>query len=120
MDAVDADIIYPPGRNVAVLRNGTTLPTGPRGLSPSEIVGQLKDVVARKYTGDNPLLKGMSLLEAAMLSAAMKAADGDLDALNKIWDRLLGKPLQQTVQATGTLREFLDQIAHEDTDPMGD
>jgi hypothetical protein len=117
---MDADIIYPPGKNIAVLRDGSVLPVGPRGLSPSEIVGQLKDVVARKYTGNNPALQGMSLLEAAMLSAAMKAADGDLDALNKIWDRLLGKPLQQTIQATGTLQEFLSQIAATDTDPLGD
>ena len=123
MGALEPDIIYPPGKNVAVLRDGSVLPVGPRGLSPSEIVSQIRDVVARKYVGEDETKWGMSLLEAALVAAAEKAAEGDLDALNKILDRLLGKPLQQTIQATGTLREFLDQIAHEDTagtDPMGD
>jgi hypothetical protein len=53
----------------------------------------------------------MTLLEAALYSAAKKAADGDVDALTKLLDRLMGKPVQQVVQATGTLREFLDHIA---------
>ena len=122
-EPVEPDIIYPPGKNVAVLKNGTMLPTGPRGLSPSEIVSSIREIVARKYKGEDESKWGMSLLEASLLTAAEKAADGDLDALNKILDRLLGKPLQQTIQATGTLREFLDQIAHEDSaapDPLGD
>ncbi len=122
-EPVEPDIIYPPGKNVAVLKNGTMLPTGPRGLSPSEIVSSIREIVARKYKGEDESKWGMSLLEASLLTAAEKAADGDLDALNKILDRLLGKPLQQTIQATGTLREFLDQLAHEDPaapDPLGD
>ena len=123
---MEADIIYPPGKNIAVLRNGEVLPVGPRGLSPSEIVGQIREVVARKYTGEDETKWGMSLLEAALVTAAEKAAEGDLDALNKILDRLLGKPIQQTIQATGTLREFLDELANSDTptsggiDPLGE
>ena len=123
MEPVEPDIIYPPGKNIAVLKNGTMLPVGPRGLSPSEIVSSIREIVARKYKGEDESKWGMSMLEAALMAAAEKAADGDLDALNKILDRLLGKPLQQTIQATGTLREFLDQIAHEDAatpDPLGD
>ena len=110
-------ILYPPGRNVALTRDGTLVPTGPRQLSPSEIVSQIREVVARKYTGEDETKWGMSLLEAALVSAAEKAAEGDLDALNKILDRLLGKPIQQTIQATGTLREFLDELANADTGP---
>ena len=72
-ESLEPDIIYPPGRNVAVLRNGTTLPTGPRGLSPSEIVANIREVVARKYKGPDESKWGMSLLEAALLSAAEKA-----------------------------------------------
>jgi len=63
------------------------------------------------------------MLEAALVAAAEKAAEGDLDALTRILDRLMGKPVQQTITASGTLREFLDQIAHEDPtapDPLGD
>lgn len=123
MEPVEPDIVYPPGKNIAVLRDGTLLPTGPRGLSPSEIVSSIREIVARKYKGEDETKWGMSLLEASLVAAAEKAADGDLDALNKILDRLLGRPIQQTIQATGTLREFLDQIAHEDghvPDPLGD
>jgi len=124
-EQVEPDIIYPPGKNIAVLRNGVTLPTGPRGLSPSEIVSQIKDVVMRPYLGDDPRKKGMSLLEAATVAAAEQAADGNLDALEKLWNRLLGKPLTTVVQASGTLREFLDSVAKNDppegvVDPLGD
>jgi len=123
MEPVEPDIVYPPGKNIAVLRDGTLLPTGPRGLSPSEIVSSIREIVARKYKGQDETKWGMSLLEASLVAAAEKAADGDLDALTRILDRLMGKPVQQTITASGTLKEFLDQIAHEDgpvPDPLGD
>jgi hypothetical protein len=120
------DIIYPAGKNIAILRDGVVIPVGPRNLSPNEIVAQIKDVVLRPYTGDNPALWGKSLFEAMLVTMAQMAADGDLDAAGKILDRLLGKPLQQTVTATGTLKEFLSEIASDDarresgTDPLAD
>ena len=119
MDAVEADIIYPPGHNVAVLRDGNRVPVGPRQLSPSEIVAQIKDVVSRPYMGTDAGKIGMSLLEAAFTAAAEKAADGDLDALEKLLNRLVGKPLQTVVSASGTLREFLDGLANSDTPTSG-
>lgn len=119
MTPTEPDIIYPPGRNLAVLRDGSVLPVGPRQLSPSEIVAQIKDVVARVYRGADETKWGMSLLEAALVAAAEKAADGDLDALTRILDRLMGKPIQQTVTATGTLREFLDELAKSDAPASG-
>jgi hypothetical protein len=116
----DADIIYPPGRNVAILRDGNVVPLGPRQLSPSEIVSQIKDVVSRPYMGTDAGKIGMSLLEAAFVAAAEKAADGDLDALEKLLNRLVGKPLQTVVSASGTLREFLDGLANSEPNPSGD
>jgi hypothetical protein len=111
---VKADgIFYPEGGGIAVVE-GKIIPTGGERLSPSEISRQIRDVVAMQYTGKNAACIGMTLLEAALYSAAVKAADGDLEALNKLLDRLLGKPVQQTVVATGTLKEFLDQIARQD------
>lgn len=72
------------------------------------------------YMGPEADKIGMTLIEAALYAAAKKAADGDLDALTKLLDRLMGKPLQQTVQATGTLREFLDGLANTDPGSKGE
>ena len=105
------EILLPEGKNIAVLPGGVVVPTGQRGMSPSEITQQIKDAVGLLYSGNDADKIGMTLLEAALYSAAKKAADGDLDALTKLLDRLMGKPVQQVVQATGTLKEFLDGIA---------
>jgi hypothetical protein len=103
-------IFYPPGGRIAIVE-GTVVPTGGERLSPSEISRQIREVVAMPYMGRDVDKIGMTLLEAALFSAAKAAADGDVDALNKLLDRLVGKPVQQTVVATGTLAEFLNQIA---------
>ena len=121
-----SELIYPPGGGVVVTQDGETLPVGPKRLSPSEIVHQLQTIVSMPYLGDDPELIGMTLLEAGMYAAAREAARGDVDALNKILDRLVGKPIQQIVSASGTLKEFLDGIARTDTpaaadpDPLSD
>ena len=104
------NIIYPPDRNVAVVA-GEVVPVGAARMTPSEITAQIRSVVALQYTGTDADKIGMTLLEAALYSAAKKAADGDLDALVKLLDRLIGKPVQPTLQASGTLREFLDVLA---------
>jgi len=120
IDVLPPDIIYPPGENVAVLKSGERLPVGPRQLAPSEIVAQIKDAVSLPYMGKESDKIGMTLIEAAIYSAAKKAADGDLDALEKLLNRLMGKPMQTVVQASGTLREFLDGLARSDSGASGD
>lgn len=109
----ESEIIYPADKNVAVV-GGEVVPVGSSRMTPSEILVQIRTVVALPYMGNEPDKIGMTLMEAALYAAAKKAADGDVDALNKLLDRLVGKPVQQVVQATGTLREFLDMIAREE------
>jgi len=80
------------------------------------------------YMGKDADKIGMTLIEAALFAAAKKAADGDTDALEKVLNRIMGKPLQQVanLNMTGTLKEFLDGIARTDgtpetsVDPLGD
>ena len=112
MDDSDGDIIYPPETNVAIV-GGEILPIGPRQINAGEILEQLKSVISRPYTGPDPEKQGMSLIDAALFSAARQAADGDIDALDKILNRIMGKPLQSvsTVGMTVTLKEYLEQIA---------
>ena len=107
------DILYPKGGGIAIV-GGEIVPTGGERMSPSEISKQIRDVVAMPYAGKDAGKIGMTLLEAALFSAATKAADGDVDAMNKLLDRLIGKPTQTVVQATGTLKDFLNQIAMQD------
>lgn len=109
----EQDVQYLPGGGVALV-GGEVVPVGGTRLTPSEISRQIRDTVGLPYAGKNVACIGMTLLEAALYSAAVKAADGDLEALSKLLDRLLGKAVQQTITATGTLREFLDQIAQQE------
>jgi hypothetical protein len=120
------DITYPAGGGVAILEGGAVVPIGPRQLSPAEIIGQLKDAAALPYMGTDPAKIGMTLIEAAAFELWRKASEGDVDAFVKGLDRLMGKPVQQVLSATGSLKEFLDAIARSesaaptDIDPLSE
>ena len=105
------DVEYLKG-NMALV-DGVMIPVGGDRMTPAEITKQIKNVVAMQYNGTKAELIGMTMLEAAIYSAAKQAAEGNLEAFGKLCDRLLGKPIQQTITATGTLRDFLDQIVQE-------
>ena len=106
-------MIYPEGRNIAVLDDGTIVPVGSR-MSASDVANQIRGIVCLPYLGKDPELIGMTLLEAGIYAAAKAAAGGDVDALNKLLDRLMGKPMQTVVSASGTLKDFLNGIADRD------
>ena len=120
------DIQYPEGSGVALV-DGEVVPVGRGQITPAQILEQFKSVVALPYSGKEADKIGMTLIEAALYSAAKKAADGDTDAMEKILNRLMGKPLQQVqnLNMTTTLKEFLDAIARTecgsaiDVDPLG-
>ncbi|MDP3013168.1 MAG: hypothetical protein Q8M92_02915 [Candidatus Subteraquimicrobiales bacterium] len=105
--------------------DGQVVPIGTRQITPAEILDQLKDVLRLPYMGTDADKLGMTLIEAALFAAAKKAADGDTDAMEKLLNRVLGKPLQQVanLNMTTTLKDFLDGIARAETvdiDPLGD
>lgn len=120
-------IEYPAGGGVAIVQ-GAVVPIGAQQITPAEILDQLKDVVRMPYMGTEADKIGMTLIEAALFAAVKKAADGDTDALEKVLNRLMGKPLQQVanLNMTTTLKEFLDGIARTDgatagsVDPLSD
>ena len=120
------EIQYPEGSGIALV-DGEAVPVGRSQITPAQILEQFKSVVAMPYSGKEADKIGMTLIEAALYSAAKKAADGDTDAMEKILNRLMGKPLQQVqnLNMTTTLKEFLDAIARTecgsaiDVDPLG-
>lgn len=131
-DTAKADIVeYPKDKNIAII-DGKAVPIGLRQITPAEILDQLKSVLRLPYLGKEVDKLGMTLIEAALYAAVKKAADGDVDALEKLLNRVMGKPLQQVanLNMTGTLKEFLDGIAraesgavpgaHTDTDPFSE
>lgn len=124
----DDVVFYPAGGNVALI-GGREVPIGPERVTASTIIDKLRNVCGTYYSGPEPEKQGMTLLEAALFEAATQAADGDLEALDRVLNRLMGKPMQQvaSVNFTGTLQDFLDTIAHdaptaevEDVDPFAD
>lgn len=125
---VENDVIeYPADAPIAVF-DGKVVPVGAAQITPAEIVEQLKSVMGLPYLGRDVDKIGMTLLEAALFAAMKKAAEGDTDALEKMLNRFMGKPLQQVanLNMTTTLKDFLDGIARTDTpaaggvDPLGD
>jgi len=112
----DELIEYPEGSNVAIA-GGKVMPVGKPPITPSEVLSQLKDVFRMPYMGKDLDKVGMSLIEAALYSAMKAAADGDTDALEKMLNRIMGRPLQsvQNLNVNGTLKELLDGIARSDT-----
>jgi hypothetical protein len=100
--------------------------------TPAEIVEHLKSALASDYTGRDINKLGMTKGEAAFLSVAESAQDGDISALEALLNRLLGKPVQQVnaLNVSASLSEFLGGLAAEmdkadpfidvDVDPLSD
>jgi hypothetical protein len=127
---MSGDIFYPPGSGVAIA-DGHPVPVGKNQVTAGEVMAELKSVINLPYTGTDPDKRGLTLLEAAARSLAVKAADGDIDAFSKWMDRVLGKPIQQVLSASGSLKDFLNRVAEssqvvetsgtsDEVDPFGD
>lgn len=116
-------IVYPKDSHVAI-SGGQVVPIGRQQMTPQQILARIKETVGMQYMGRDVEKIGMTLLEAAMYEAAKKASEGDLDALEKLLNRLMGKPVQQVISATGSFKDFLDMVANSseprEVDPFGD
>lgn len=73
------------------------------------------DPVAQDYIVDERYV-GMTKIEVAQHKQMDAAARGDFQALDKIEDRILGKPKQQVeaVQISATLEDFLEKVAQKE------
>lgn len=91
----------------------------------------MKSALSSPYNGKDPKKLGMSKGEAAFLSLAEFAQEGDVTALETLLNRLLGKPIQQinSLNVSASLSEFLGSLAAEmekvepfadEVDPLGD
>lgn len=107
----DSVIVYDPNLPVAFV-GGEIVPTGRKPVSASEIIEMFQTELSKEYTGDKKEKKGLTKGQAMILALADKAADGDVEAIGKILDRIIGKPIQQVqnFNVTSTWKEFLDEL----------
>lgn len=118
------------GKKVAVPQATDVM--GARRVSAVEIVKSIEDALSSEYTGKDLKKSGLTKAAAAFLALAEKAQDGDGEALEKILNRLIGKPIQQinSFNVSASLSEFLGGLAKEmsrpepfidaEVDPLGD
>jgi hypothetical protein len=73
------------------------------------------DPINQDYNVDERYV-GMTKLEVAQHKQIDAAARGDLQALNQVEDRILGRPKQQveSVQISATLEDFLSRVAEQE------
>lgn len=114
----------------------TTVPaiSNRRQITTVEIIQHLESALSSNYDGVDPKKFGLTKAEAAFLSLAEQAQDGNSDALEVLLNRLMGKPMQQinSLTVTASLSEFLGGLAAElvktepfieveaEVDPLGD
>lgn len=77
------------------------------------LITLLKGVLDLPYDGEDPTLQGVSQGEAIVINMVRGAANGNAADRNDIFDRILGKPLQNihSTEIKGDLNILLDQIA---------
>lgn len=61
-------------------------------------------------------LEGLPIAEVMLIKLAQRAAGGDMEALNTLLDRVIGKPKQfsESVTMKVSYQEFLEQIAKQE------
>jgi hypothetical protein len=100
---------------------GIIVPINRTRVSAKEVFTAIQDALATDYDGLNPRMSGLSKNEAAMMSLANKAQDGDIESIKYLHDRMMGKPVQSTfnLNATADLKDFLSELSQKDA-PISD
>ena len=116
----EPDIVTSRDGAIVETNTGFILPTGRRRVSAADIVDQLRDVLSTDYTGSDPNKLHLTKGQAAFMTLAEHAQDGDIGALNVILDRFIGRPTQQvnTLNVSASLTEFLGALAEEIENPQ--
>ena len=84
-------------------------------LSVSETLAAAANLpyIAINDTQDEKRFEGRTNIEVSSIRLAEKAASGNLEAVNQMLDRILGKPKQETqnLNVNVTYQDYLDKIA---------
>lgn len=107
----DNGFVYDPVLPFALV-GGEMIPTGKKPVTAVEIMGGLRTTLGAEYDGKDPTKMGLTKAEAINVSIINKAADGDLSAIGMVWDRTMGKPVQQvqSLTVTTSLKDFLNGL----------
>ena len=111
-------------RTLNLSGNKTPLPSDMAGrgmtrLRSSNVKAVIKELWNTPYDAD-PLLEpdfdGLTYGQAIILRQMQHAAAGYGDSVDRILDRLIGKPMQvnANMNTTGTYKEFLEELARKE------
>lgn len=88
-------------------------------LKSDDVKANLKEMCNLPYPAD-PILEpdyvGLTYLQVMLLRTVERAANGSLDAFDRVLDRMVGKPQQvnTNVNVGATYKDFLDEIARKE------
>lgn len=118
------DFQPPAGQKVMITWvNGVPEPTYTKIVSAQSVKKLAQVAASLPYEGEwdedlgtyilEPRFKGMTNIEVMWVRLAEKAANGDKEAMNMMFDRILGKPKQsvETASVSMTYQEFLKELS---------
>lgn len=126
-EVVDPYSPNPVNQQTALIRwtdDGVPVPIEGLKMGPNAVKEYLSAAGGLLYEGEplpeggrylDPKYVGMTNLQVALVRLTESAANGNLDSLDKVLDRLIGKPKQQTesVTVSVSLNDHLERIANE-------
>lgn len=111
--------------------NGVPYPVYAPPMQKDQLSSLINAAIAVEYEGEldeetgerhlDPRYEGCTMGEVMALKLAEKAASGNLNAVNMVFDRILGKPKQSVESTTMTVSytDYLAQLAQEESAEQG-